>query len=39
MPRLTVHRTGQHIYAQVFSADGAKVLAAASTVQATVARA
>ena len=27
-------RTGQHIYAQVFSADGAKVLAAASTCRA-----
>ena len=32
--RLTVLRTGQHIYAQVFTADGAKVLASASTVQA-----
>ena len=26
--RLSVHRTGQHIYAQVFDADGDKVLAA-----------
>ena len=34
--RLTVHRTPRHIYAQVTTADGAKVLAAASTVQATV---
>lgn len=34
--RLSVLRTGQHIYAQVFSADGSKVLAAASTVQADV---
>ena len=31
--RLTVHRSGRHIYAQVISADGGKVLAAASTVQ------
>ena len=36
VPRLSVLRTGQHLYAQVFSADGAKVLAAASTVQADV---
>ncbi|MFB9067003.1 50S ribosomal protein L18 [Pseudofulvimonas gallinarii] len=34
--RLSVHRTGQHIYAQVFSADGEKVVAAASTVQKSV---
>ena len=27
MPRLTVQRSGQHLYAQVFTADGAKVLA------------
>ncbi len=31
--RLTVHRTNQHIYANVVSADGAKVLASASTVE------
>ena len=31
--RLTVHRSGRHIYAQVISAEGGKVLAAASTVQ------
>jgi large subunit ribosomal protein L18 len=36
VPRLSVLRTGQHLYAQVFSADGAKVLASASTVQADV---
>ena len=36
VPRLSVLRTGQHLYAQVFSADGAHVLAAASTVQANV---
>jgi large subunit ribosomal protein L18 len=35
--RLTVHRTPQHIYAQLFDGDGAKVLAAASTVQKDVA--
>jgi len=34
--RLSVLRTGQHLYAQVFSADGSKVLASASTVQADV---
>ena len=34
--RLSVHRTSQHIYAQVISADGASVIAAASTVQADV---
>ena len=31
MARLAVHRTNQHIYAQVISGDGAKVLAAAAT--------
>jgi large subunit ribosomal protein L18 len=36
VPRLSVLRTGQHLYAQVFTADGARVLAAASTVQAEV---
>ncbi|WP_294945642.1 50S ribosomal protein L18 [Sulfurivirga sp.] len=36
MPRLTVHRTPRHIYAQVISADGATVVAAASTVQPDV---
>ena len=36
--RLTVHRTPQHIYAQVFDSSGAKVLAAASTVQEAVAK-
>lgn len=34
--RLTVHRTPQHIYAQLIAGDGAKVIAAASTVQKTV---
>jgi large subunit ribosomal protein L18 len=37
VPRLTVLRTGQHLYAQVFTADGSKVLAAANTMQADVA--
>ncbi|HXO63407.1 MAG: 50S ribosomal protein L18 [Steroidobacteraceae bacterium] len=31
--RLSVHRTPRHIYAQVTTAAGAKVIAAASTVQ------
>ena len=30
--RLTVHRTSQHIYAQVISADGRTVLVSASTL-------
>lgn len=34
--RLTIHRTSQHIYAQVLSTDGKSTLAAASTVQAEV---
>ena len=32
--RLTVNRTNLHIYAQLISDDGSKVLASASTVQA-----
>ena len=36
VPRLTVLRTGQHLYAQLFTADGSKVLASASTLQADV---
>ena len=36
VPRLSVLRTGQHLYAQLFSADGSKVLASASTVQSAV---
>jgi large subunit ribosomal protein L18 len=36
VPRLSVHRSGQHIYAQVIAADGETVLAAASTVQKVV---
>lgn len=34
--RLSVHRTPQHIYAQIFEAGGEKVLVAASTVQKDV---
>ncbi len=36
VPRLTVHRTGQHLYAQVIAASGDKVVAAASTLQKDV---
>jgi len=36
--RLTVHRTPRHIYAQVFDAQGGKVLVSASTVQEAVAK-
>ena len=38
VPRLSVHRSSQHIYAQVSSADGDKVIAAASTVQKSIAQ-
>ena len=34
--RLSVHRTPNHIYAQVTDAEGAKVIAAASTLQKAV---
>jgi large subunit ribosomal protein L18 len=34
--RLAVHRTNSHIYAQVISAEGGKVLAAASTAEKEV---
>jgi large subunit ribosomal protein L18 len=36
MARLTVHRTPNHIYAQVTDSGGAKVIAAASTTQKAV---
>ncbi len=36
VPRLTVLRTGQHVYAQLFSADGSKVIVAANTLQGDV---
>ena len=32
VPRLTVHRTPRHIYAQVIAADNSAVVASASTV-------
>ncbi len=35
--RLSVHRTPKHIYAQVISPDGSKVVASASTVQKAIA--
>ena len=34
--RLTVHRTPRHIYAQIFTSDGSKVLVSASTLQAEI---
>ncbi len=34
--RLSVHKTSQHIYAQVISADGSRTLASASTLQADI---
>ena len=34
--RLTVHRTPNHIYAQITDAEGSKVIVAASTVQKAV---
>jgi large subunit ribosomal protein L18 len=34
--RLAVHRTNGHIYAQIFSQDGDKVLASASTLEKDV---
>lgn len=34
--RLTVHRTPKHIYAQITTADGSRVLASAATVQAEI---
>ncbi|MEF3193857.1 MAG: 50S ribosomal protein L18 [Halothiobacillaceae bacterium] len=32
MPRLCIHRTPRHIYAQIITADGSGVLTSASTV-------
>lgn len=34
--RLTVHKTSQHIYAQVLSADGKTTVASAATTQAAI---
>jgi len=36
VPRLTIHRTPRHIYAQVIDIENETVLAAVSTVQADV---
>ncbi len=36
VPRLSVHRTAQHIYAQVIAADGGTVIVSASSTQADV---
>lgn len=36
VPRLSVHRTPRHIYAQIIAASGSEVVASASTVQADV---
>ncbi len=35
-PRLTIHRTPRHIYAQVINGVGAETVVSASTVQAAV---
>ena len=35
-PRLTVHRSGRHLYAQVIDPVTGQVLAAASTLQASI---
>ncbi|MEM9171831.1 MAG: 50S ribosomal protein L18 [Pseudomonadota bacterium] len=34
--RLAVHRTPRHIYAQIIDADGATIIASASTVQKAI---
>jgi large subunit ribosomal protein L18 len=34
--RLAIHRSSQHIYAQIIDCEGGKVLASASTVQGSV---
>jgi large subunit ribosomal protein L18 len=34
--RLSVHRTPKHIYAQVHTSDGSKVLVCASTLEASI---
>lgn len=34
--RLSIHKTSQHIYAQIISADGAVTLASASTTQSEI---
>lgn len=37
LPRLTVHRSGRHLYAQVIAPGGGRTVAAASTLQKEVA--
>lgn len=39
IPRLSVHRTPRHIYAQVIAPDGGTVLASVSTIQADMRKA
>lgn len=34
--RLTIHKTPRHIYAQIFTSDGAKVLVSACTLQSEI---
>ncbi|MDX1569835.1 MAG: 50S ribosomal protein L18 [Xanthomonadales bacterium] len=36
MPRLSVHRSGRHLYAQLIEPTSGNVIAAVSTLQATV---
>jgi len=36
VPRLSVFRTSQHIYAQIIAANGSDVIASASTVEAKI---
>lgn len=36
VPRLAVHRTPRHIYAQVIAPNGSEVIASASTLQAEI---
>lgn len=36
VPRLSVHRTPRHIYAQVIAPNGSEVVASASTLQADI---
>ena len=36
VPRLTIHRTPRHIYAQVIAPNGSDVMASASTLQADI---
>jgi large subunit ribosomal protein L18 len=36
VPRLSVHRTSQHMYAQIIAADGATVVVSAGTIQKDV---